>query len=326
MADGVGWGVLGTANIAARAFLPALAAAGGRALVVGSREPDRAGNWAAEHGVRRAAGYQQVLADPEVAAVYIALPNDQHVEWAVAAVRAGKAVLCEKPLGLTGDQVGELIAAVGERALVWESFVFPFHPQTGVLLQAVAGGRIGTLREIHSEFHFRLGPASAGNIRLQAARGGGALYDVGCYPVRLARLLTGAEPVLAAGSAPVDPAYGVEPAMAAVLEFAGGPRLVMSAGMRRPHSTFTRVIGDDGELRLSNPFHPLPSDSMQLWSAGTLVQEWAPAPGAAFTHAIDHIHRVLAGQEEPRQLAGADALGQARAMDLVRTAVFGVSR
>ncbi len=319
MADipaGAVWGVLGTANIAARAFLPALREAGGRAAVVGSRSADRGVDWAAANEVGRADTYAGVLEDPAVQAVYIALPNDQHAEWAAKAVAAGKVVLCEKPMAMDAAQAQALLSGVGPEALLWESFVFPFHPQTELIVDLVQHGRIGTLREMVSEFHFNVG--QPGNIRLQAERGGGALYDVGCYPVRLARLLTGAEPVTASSAVSFDGAP-VELDMAAVVDFPDSFRLVLSAGMRRPPSTFTRIIGSAGELRVSNPFHPRPSDTVELLVDDKSVQSWPAAGGSAFRHAIEHIHAVMAGTEGPRHLAAEDALDQARALDLIRS-------
>ncbi len=310
------WAVLGTANIAARAFLPALRAAGHVATVVGSRDPARAASWAAEHEVARAASYAAAL-EAEVDAVYIALPNEQHVTWAAAAARSGRAVLCEKPLGLTADQVAGLLADVGD-ALLWEAFVFPFHPQTELLRRLCApGGAIGGVREIVSEFHFTV--SSPANLRWQAGHGGGALLDVGCYPVRLARLLFGSEPASAAARASVS-AGGVDADLAAVADFPGERRLILSAGMRRYPSTFTRLIGAEAELRVTNPFHPTERDRVELWRAGSVEQTWANEPARAFQYAIAHIGAVLAGAEAPRYLAAADALGNAAALDLIRTA------
>ena len=315
MAESVRWGVLGTANIAARAFLPALRDAGGRALVVGSRSPDRGRAWAAENQVAGSAGYEAVIADPAVQAIYVALPNDQHARWAAAALAAGKVVLCEKPMALDAAQAGRLLQAVPAGGLLWESFVFPFHPQTALLRSLIADGRIGALSEIVSEFHFRV--SSAGNIRLDPDLGGGALYDVGCYPIRLARLLCSAEPLRASGSATI---LGVDRDLAAVVDFPG-VRLVVSAGLHRAPSTFTRIIGTSGELRVSNPFHPLATDTVELWTDGERQQTWSADGVPAFQHAIAHIHQVMAGQAAPEHLAVGDALAQAEAMDLVRRGI-----
>ncbi|HEX2902617.1 MAG TPA: Gfo/Idh/MocA family oxidoreductase [Jatrophihabitans sp.] len=324
---GLSWAVLGTANIAAKAFLPALRAAGGHAELVGSRDPDRASGWAERHGVGAAVRYQDVLEDERIDAVYIALPNDEHIRWAARAAAAGKAVLCEKPLAIEADEVATLTTT--GQPLIWEAFVFPFHPQTDALRQLLADGAVAEVTELQSEFHFVL--RDRGNLRFSTEHGGGALFDVGCYPIRLARLLFGTEPVQAAGLASFDPAgtgeaiglagAGVDIELAAALDFAAGSRLLLSAGFRRGPSTFTRVLGTGGELRLSNPFHPTPADGIELWRDGRLVERWPAAAGTAFEHAIRHVQRAVAGVEPARHTVAADGLAQARALALARAAI-----
>ncbi|HEX4704703.1 MAG TPA: Gfo/Idh/MocA family oxidoreductase, partial [Pseudonocardiaceae bacterium] len=305
----VRWAVIGTANIAVRSFLPAMRGAGHVAVAVGSRDPDRAAGWARNNGIGRAVGYDDAISSPDVDAIYVATPNDQHVVWAARAAASGRAVLCEKPLGLDAGEVDGLLAEVGD-ARLWEAFVFPFHPQTALLARlASADGPIGGVREIMSEYHFRVtGPA---NIRLSPARGGGALLDVGCYPIRLARLLFGTEPD-AASAVSVIGESGVDDEFAAVMSFPGARRLIFSVGIRRSDSTFTRIIGADGELRVSNPFHPTENDAVELWRAGKLVDTWPADPPPAFQHAVAHIGDVVAGRAEPRYLAATDAAGNAR--------------
>jgi predicted dehydrogenase len=311
------WAVLGTANIAARAFLPAMRAAGHVAVAVGSRDPERASAWAGENQVGRAVSYADAIAADDVDAIYVAVPNDQHVHWAAEAAAGGRAVVCEKPLGLDSGEVDSLLARTGD-ALLWEAFVFPFHPQTAHLAELCApDGPIGGVREIISEFHFRVPKAE--NIRWSQARGGGALLDVGCYPIRLARLLFGTEPDTAAASA-VTGESGVDAEFAAVLAFPADQRLIFSVGMRRAPSTYTRIIGDDGELRVSNPYHPTENDTVELWRGGQRIDIWAAHPVRAFQHAIEHVAAVLAGEAKPLHLAVTDAPGNARALDLARAA------
>jgi len=310
------WAVLGTANIAARAFLPAMRAAGHVAAVVGSRDPARAAAWAAENQVGRAASYADALG-ADVDAVYIALPNEQHVAWAARAAATGRPVLCEKPLGLTAAEVTGLLAQAGT-ARLWEAFVFPFHPQTALLQQLCGpGGPIGGLREVVSEFHFTV--RSAENIRWQAGHGGGALLDVGCGQGRSFRLLRDAEPGTAAARAFLT-AGGVDAELAAIADFPGERRLVFSAGMRRSPSTLTRLLGPEGELRVTNVLHPAERDRKELWRGGACEQTWAAGGPSAFQHAIEHIGAVIAGTEEPRHLAAGDAPGNAAALDLIRAA------
>jgi predicted dehydrogenase len=323
----VGWAVLGTANIAARSFLPALrAAGGGAAVVVGSRNHDRAAAWARENGVESVAagpdgvGYQQALEDPRVEAVYVALPNTEHRRWAAAALEAGKTVLCEKPLTPSpADTESLLNVARGAPGLLWESFVFPFHPQTDRLRTLLVDGAIGELREIVSSFHFRV--RSPDNIRLDPGLAGGAVFDVGCYPIRLARLLFDAEPLAASGSATIG-SSGVETDAAAVVDFPGGRRLLLTAGLDRAYDTETRLLGSSGSVRVTNPFHPGEHDAIAVSAEGSgdpVVTE--AGVDTAFTHAVAHIHEVLAGRAEPVFLAVDDAAGQAHAVALVRTAL-----
>jgi predicted dehydrogenase len=311
------WAVLGTANIAVRSFLPAMRAAGHVAVAVGSRDPGRAAEWARANDVGRAVGYADAITADDVDAIYVAMPNDQHVHWAARAAATGRAVLCEKPLGLTAAQVGDLLARTGD-ALLWEAFVFPFHPQTALLAELCApAGPIGGVREISSEFHFRA--PNPANIRWNAALGGGALLDVGCYPIRLARLLFDAEPV-AAGADTVLTESDVDAECAAVVRFPDARRLMFSVGMRRAPSTYARVIGDDGELRVTNPFHPTETDTVELWRGGKLQQTWLADPVRAFQYGVQHVADVLAGTTAPRHLAATDSPGNARALDLVRAA------
>ncbi len=312
------WGILGTANIAKRAFLPALRQTDGVPARVGSRSPERGQAWAAENGLDGAASYEQLIAADDLDAIYIALPNDEHVPWTARAIAAGKAVLCEKPLGLDSRAVRDLVATIGPDARAWEAFVFPFHPQSALIAGLIADGAIGDAAQIVSEFHFAL--TATENIRLNREQGGGALFDVGCYPIRLGRLLFG-EAVAGAGIA-TNNAGGVDVDSAGVLDFGPSQRLVWSAGFRRPASTFSRIVGTEAELRVSNPFHPTASDSVQLWRDGELKQSWTPAPGAAFEHAIRHIHDVLREGAAPRYRISDDGIGQAAAMDLARSTLL----
>ena len=175
---------------------------------------------------------------------------------------------------------------------------------------------LGKVREIASEFSY---PApGTGNIRWQSDLGGGALLDVGCYCVRFGRLMFAAEPEQAAARAFTE--NGVDRDIAAVLDFAGERRLVLSASMGRTFSTFTRVIGETGELRITNPFHPRPGDTVQRWADGKQVAEWTAGDKLAFQHGVEHIHAVLRGETEPRHLAATDALGNARALDMILAA------
>jgi predicted dehydrogenase len=315
--DAVRWGILGTAGIAESSFLPALREAGdGIAVTVGSRDAARAEAWAAAQDVTRGvAGYEQVLAEPEIEAVYIPLPNGLHADWTIAALEAGKAVFCEKPLcGTVEDTERVLAAARSASAPLWEAFVFPFHDQMERVRGILASGEIGEVREIQSRFHFLMDDPN--DIRLFAELAGGSIQDVGCYPIRLARLLFDDEPDLTRALADaVWTEDGVDEELWGALVFPGERRLLFSCGFRSGYDTFTRVLGTEGEIRMTNPFHPQAGDELTIAHEDERETEPAmPSGERSFTPAIRHIHRVLRGLEVPRHLAADEALGNAAAI------------
>jgi predicted dehydrogenase len=310
----VRWGILGTANIARAQFLPGLRAAGGAAAAVAGRDAARAERYASEHGIGRAvSGYQNLIDDPAIDALYIPLPNSLHAEWTLRALAAGKPVLCEKPLcGNLPDTIRVLAAARQAAAPLWEAFVFPFHRQIAQVRDLVAGGAIGELMEIKSNFHFQL--SNPGNIRYSRQLEGGALNDVGCYPVRLAAEFFGV-PHNAAWAGATWGGEGVDVDTWGVLEYPGGRRLHLSAGLGRGYDTYASLEGTAGRIQMSNPFHPGPPDYYQVIAPrGEPASHPATAGEPSFTAAIRHINAVLAGEEEPRLLAVDTALPTAQAL------------
>jgi predicted dehydrogenase len=308
------WGIVGTANIARGAFLPGLRrAGGGTAEAVASRDLGTAEQYAAEHGIARAvAGYQALIDDPGIDALYVPLPNSLHAAWVTDALRAGKPVLSEKPLcGTLADTEQVLAVARETGTLLWEAFVFPFQAQMTNVRAAVSSGAIGDLREIQSSFHFLVSRPE--NIRLSADLQGGALNDVGCYPIRLAFELFDREHQSAWADAVVG-GHSVDVDSWGSLGYAGDRRLLLSCGLRRSYDTFTRLLGDAGEIRISNPFHPSARDYFEVLSPGrdAVIQQAADEP--SFTPAIRHIQAVLHGLEAPRLLAIDTALPVARAL------------
>jgi len=310
----VRWGIIGTANIARAAFLPAVRQAGGGPAAVAGRDADRARQYAREHGIERAvAGYQRLIDDPGVDALYIPLPNSLHAEWTIRALRAGKPVLCEKPLCGTLAETERVLAVATETGTpLWEAFVFPFHDQFARVTRLLADGVIGELREIQSDFHFNLGRAD--NVRLHADLAGGALNDVGCYPVRLALELFGGGHQTAWATSEWG-GQDVDMETWGSLGFADGRRLMLSCGMRRSYDTLTTLLGTSGQIRLTNPFHPGPADRFEVLAAGAAPRSYAAAgEEPSFTAAIRHIQAVVLGEETPRHLATEDSLASARAL------------
>ena len=179
----------------------------------------------------------------------------------------------------------------------------------------LADGAIGELREIVSSFHFRL--TATENIRLSAELGGGCLADVGCYPIRLAQLLFGAAPTRALVSAVREGEVEVD--AGALLDYPGGRRLQLTCGFRRPMDTTTRLLGSEGSIELSNPFHPAPADTLTLRRPGAdAVIEHPTTDRRSFSAAIRHITAVVRDGEPARHTAAEDSMATAEAIAMTQ--------
>jgi predicted dehydrogenase len=264
----VRWGVLSTANINNKVVPATRAAARCEVVAIGSRDRTKAEAAASGYGIARAYGsYEEVLADPEVDAVYNPLPNDLHEPWTMAAARAGKHVLCEKPLAMSAKEAERMIEACeAEGVLLMEAFMYRLHPTWVRVRELVEGGRIGELRAVQSWFsYFNDDPA---NIRNIPASGGGALYDIGCYSVNLSRMLFGSEPVRVQGSVHRDPDTGVDVLTSGVLEFPAGVATFTCSTRAEPDQR-VHVYGTRGRISIEIPFNiPLDRTTRVFVTAG----------------------------------------------------------
>jgi len=246
----VRWGFLGAGNISTAALAPAVAAAtGARLHAVAARDVERARALASAYDAPRAYGaYQELLADPDVDAVYIGLANDAHLPWTLAALGAGKHVLCEKPLGLSAAEVAEM-AAAAERAgrLLVEASWYRWHPRIRLAQQMLADGAIGAVRQVSAGFCFPGVPA--GNYRLDPAKGGGAAYDIGCYALSAVLWAYGGKlPVEVVARVERGPT-GVDLTADVILSFAGGDAQV-HVSMAEPERQWLVITGEGGEIEL----------------------------------------------------------------------------
>jgi predicted dehydrogenase len=263
------WGILSTANIGTEKVIPGIQGADRCSVVaIASRDLPRARQVADRLGIERAHGsYEALLADPDVAAVYIPLPNHLHAEWTIAAARAGKHVLCEKPLAMTADDA-ERMAEVcrAEGVLLMEAFMYRLHPSWVAVRELVASGRIGRLTAVQSWFsYYNDDPA---NIRNIAAAGGGALFDIGCYNVNLSRMLFGGEPLRVSSAITRDPSSGVDIVTSAVLEFETGVA-TFTCSTRTETDQRVHVYGTAGRISVEIPFNIPPDRPTQIFvSAG----------------------------------------------------------
>ncbi|HET7718205.1 MAG TPA: Gfo/Idh/MocA family oxidoreductase [Bauldia sp.] len=246
------WGVLGAAGIAKGVLIPAIQASrNGAVAVLGTRDPAALGAFAAEHRIGRVVtGYEAVIANPDVDALYIPLPNSLHSEWAERAADAGKPVLCEKPLAMTAAEAERMAARfAGKRVPLMEGFMYRFHPQHARVQAIIDSGEIGELTEVHAHLSVDLmNPPDPKNVRFAPPLGGGALLDMGCYAVSIARMIFGAEPTRVLAWQSLDSTFGVDIATSAVLEFPGGRVASASCSFKGNGQGFYRVIGRKGMI------------------------------------------------------------------------------
>ncbi|NLU68536.1 Gfo/Idh/MocA family oxidoreductase [Streptomyces sp. HNM0574] len=250
------FGVLGCAEIARRRMLPAIAAHPDAELAaVAAREAHRAEETARPYGCRAVGGYEALLADPDVEAVYVPLPNALHADWVAAALDAGKHVLAEKPLTLEAERTAALFATARERGLVLrENVMFLRHRQHARVRELLADGALGELRAFRAEFTVPARPE--GDIRHSPALGGGALWDTGVYPVRAALHLLGPGLSVVGAVLRQDPRHGVDTAGSALLRTPDGAGVQLAFGIDHGYRSAYELTGELGRLVLDHAFTP----------------------------------------------------------------------
>jgi predicted dehydrogenase len=254
----VRWGVLGAAKIAVEKVIPAMRR-GAWSEVVGlaSRDAGVAARVARELGIEKSYGsYEELLDDPSIEAVYNPLPNHLHVPWTLKAAAAGKHVLCEKPIAMSADEARLLLDARERTGVkIQEAFMVRTHPQWTAARELVRAGRVGELRAIESVFsYFNRDPS---NIRNIPAAGGGALMDIGCYPIHISRFVYGAEPRRVLGLVERDPEMKTDRLTSAVLDFESGRATFTCSTQLVPHQR-VELIGTRGRVQIEVPFNAPP--------------------------------------------------------------------
>ena len=321
----VALGILSTARINEQILRAAGISASVRVVAVASRDAARARAYASAHGVERAhASYDALLADPEVDAVYVSLPNSLHVEWSVRALEAGKHVLCEKPLSGRAAAVERAFdAADRAQRLLAEAFMYRHHPQTSRVKQLVAGGAIGRLRAIRAVFSFDLlRSRGTGDVRLRPDLDGGALMDVGCYCVSGARLLAG-EPERACGER-VSGETGVDVDFHGTLRFTGDVVAQFHASFALPLRQELEAVGDEGSLLVQAPWR-VDYGGDVLLRRGADSERVHVEQADAYRLQLENFAAAIRGEAAPL-LGRDDAVGQARSLEaLSRAAETGVA-
>jgi predicted dehydrogenase len=259
MIDKVRWGVLGVASIALKKVIPAMQRGQwSEVTAIASRDLRKARQAAHELEISKAYGsYEELLADPDVEAVYIPLPNDLHVPWAIRAAEAGKHVLCEKPIGLTVAEALSLLEARDRTGVkIAEGFMIRTHPQWIGTLELVRSGRIGAVRSVAGYFSYY--NRDPNNIRNSPARGGGALMDIGCYLIYASRLIFSEEPMKVSALIETDPDLQTDVLTSALLSFPSGQAVLTCSTQVVPYQR-VQIIGAKGRIEIEIPFNA-PSD------------------------------------------------------------------
>jgi xylose dehydrogenase (NAD/NADP) len=327
MPDQIKWGVLGNANIARACMIPAIQKSkSGTVHALATRSPERVWPVAAEHNIHQVYDdYHALLDDPNVEAVYIPLPNHLHHPWTLKALRAGKHVLCEKPLACNARQAQEMVQTAEDRGLLlMEAFMYRFHPRSRRIKQIVEDGIIGTPRLVRAAFCYCMEAErldSEDEIRLKPEMGGGALLDVGCYGVSVARWLMGAEPTQVQGQA-VYHASGVDVHFVGTLRFPDGGLAMVEASFVSALQQTYAVMGSRGAIEL-------PHDAFVPWEKDALfvvresdAEEGSQqvVPGAdEYQLMVEHFCEailgkaslILAPEESVRNMRVLDALAEA---------------
>lgn len=254
MTKKVRWGILSTANIGMSKVTPAIQQADNCEVVaIASRDLGNAQKAAQKLGIAKAYGsYEELFADPEIDAIYNPLPNHLHVPMTLAAARAGKHVLCEKPIAITAKEAEEL-RQVPQGIHVMEAFMIRFHPQWSRAREIIRSGELGEVRSINAIFSYF--NANPDNVRNMADIGGGGILDIGCYPITTGRFLFEAEPRRVVSLVERDPNFGTDRLASAILDFGAGKRLTFSCSTQLVPHQRVQVFGTKGKLEILIPYN-----------------------------------------------------------------------
>jgi len=311
-------GVLGAARIVPSALLaPARDRNDIRVTHVAARDPARAKAFAAEHGLWPAGTYAELLRRDDIDLVYIAVPPSGHCEWTLRAIDAGKAVLCEKPFAMNAAEASQMVeAATAARLPLIEAFHYRFHPAILRAQELLRTGAIGRIRQARASFATAI-PQDAGEFRWRAELGGGAVMDLGCYPVHALRTLIGGEPTVLSAEALYE--GDVEAEASAVLEFPGGATALIECGMRSAERKWDLEIhGEGGQMTLSNFIVPHYGSVLAVATAEGERAERFEGP-STYAAQLAHVAEVLL-RGAPPMTGGEDSIANLRAIEAIRAA------
>jgi predicted dehydrogenase len=305
--DSINWGILGNANIARSCIIPAIQSShNGKVRALGTRTPSQAADIANKHNIQHIyPSYQAVIEDPAIDAVYNPLPNHLHHEWTIRALQHGKHVLCEKPIACNVDEATEMVRTAHNAGLVlMEAFSYRFHPRSQRIKGMVKDGSIGKPYLIRSAFCFHMGDellASGDNARLKTEMGGGALMDVGCYSVSMARWILDAEPGMVQAQA-LYHTGGVDQHFIGLLRFPNDVLATVEASFITALQQTYTIVGAKGVIELPHDAYiPWEKDAVfTLRSKDEEIGREHSTPGAdGYKLMIEHFAEVVRGKESP---------------------------
>lgn len=316
--DKISWGILSTSKFAARATIPATQKSKySRVSAIASRDIERAKTVAAELGIQKTFGsYEALLADPGIDVIYIPLPNHLHVEWTLKALKAGKHVLCEKPLGLNYMDARRLenVAKEYPKLKVMEAFMYRHHPQWRKVKELVTENAIGEINVIHSLYSYYNDDNS--NIRNIVEAGGGAMLDIGCYCTSLSRFIFDHEPKRVLGRVELDPHTGIDRLASGLLDFDKGIATFTCGTQSQPYQR-VNIIGTKGRIEIEIPFNAPTDRPSRIWlQKGGAVEEIHFDVCDQYTiQAVLFAQAIMTNGEVPTPLA--DGIANMRVIDAI---------
>lgn len=320
MAGKLRWGILGTAHIAPTVLKGIRLSANGVPAAIASRDTARAEAWAREHDVPQAFGsYQEMIASPDIDLVYIPLPNSMHAEWTIQCLRAGKPVLCEKPLTADAAEAREVRRVALETGVpVAEAFMYRFHPLYDHVIGLLLKGVIGNLVSVHSSFSFFL--QNRNEIPASAELAGGSLMDVGCYCVNLARLITNSEPE---GAVAFERRTSVDDTLVGVLQFPDRVLVQLDCSIESYDRSRAEIVGSEGVILLEKPWFPGEDRGEILLRRGSKEERIATPGGNGYHLEVEDFADAVLSNRPPRWTID-DAVANMAAIDaLLRSARTG---
>ncbi|SEM59936.1 Gfo/Idh/MocA family protein [Paenibacillus sp. OV219] len=308
------WGVIGCASIAVNSVIPGTKLSEtGEVKAIASRDLAKAEETAAKLGIPQAYGsYEEILADSEIDAIYIPLPNHLHMEWSIRAMEAGKHVLCEKPIAMNAQQAQRMADAAKKNGVhLAEAFMYRQHPRYKAIAEIIASGEIGELRGLHGAFTFN-NAGDSKNVRYRRDWGGGSIYDVGCYPLSAARLILGTEPEAATVHALLSPEHdNVDMMASGIIEFPNKVALTFDCGMWAAFRNTLEILGTEGRIEVPEAF--IGNPNFIVHSKGGKREVEQPVFNQYALQA-DTFARIVWGEQEA-DFAGDDAVANMKVID-----------